>query len=292
MEHVIFLSYRRMDTSGHAGRISNDLGRCFGNSVMFRDINSIGPGVDFVQALEQAIQSARVCLVLIGDTWLTETAADGERRLDSPDDHVRREIEMALDKEGLKVIPLLVEGAHMPDEDDLPVSIQKLARLQAVELSESRWDYDMARLVTVLGATGIGQRFYQRLSRNWRFMSLVVLLAVIAVPLYFWRAASAVDVYRGLWYLPNGSYWSVEEKDTRWWVDETHFDSHQVWKQGPADIVDGELQVQLALVFKPTEPPFLYRLRLSMDRQSLVGSVRRSGRPAGEESLVLRRKLP
>jgi hypothetical protein len=49
MEHVIFLSYRRMDTSGHAGRISNDLGRCFGNSVMFRDINSIGPGVDFVQ---------------------------------------------------------------------------------------------------------------------------------------------------------------------------------------------------------------------------------------------------
>jgi hypothetical protein len=291
MEHVIFLSYRRMDTSGHAGRISNDLGRCFGNSVMFRDINSIGPGVDFVQALEQAIQSARVCLVLIGNTWLAETAADGEPRLDSPDDHVRREIEMALNKEGLKVIPLLVEGAHMPDEDDLPVSIRKLARLQAVELSESRWDYDMARLVAVLGASGIGQRFYQRLSRGWRFMLLVVLLTVMVVPVYFWRSALAVDVYSGLWYLPNGGYWSVEEKDARLWVDETHFESHQVWRQGPADIVDGELRVQLALVFKRTEPPFLYRLRLSADRQSLVGSVRRPGRPAGE-SLVLRRRVP
>lgn len=290
MEHVIFLSYRRLDTSGHAGRISDDLARRFGRSVTFRDIDSICAGADFVQALEQAIQAARVCLVLIGDTWLTEAAADGSRRIDAPDDHVRSEIEMALGEAGLKVIPVLVEGARMPDEDDLPLSIRQLARLQAVELSDSRWDYDMAQLTAVLRASGVGPRFYQRLSGRYLFMLLSASLAVTAV-LYFWRAGPTPDAFSGLWYLPNGSYWRVGNADSRLWVDEIHFDSRQVWKRGPAEIVDNELRVELELVFTRVDFRFLHRLRLSDDRQSLIGSVRRSDRD-GQDRLVLMRSRP
>lgn len=292
MEHVIFLSYRRVDTSGHAGRISDDLARHFGRSVTFRDIESITAGVDFVQALEQAVHAARVCIVLIGDTWLTETSADGARRLDSPEDHVRREIEMALNDSGLKVIPVLVEGASMPDEDDLPVSIGRLARLQAVELSESRWDYDMARLAAVLEGFGVGRELYRRLP-HWRLvLSLVMVLAVALSGLYYWRNMVGVEQYTGLWYLPNGSYWSVREKNGRLWVDETHYESRQVWQQGPGEILDGELQVALELVFERTEFRFLYRLRLSADRQSLVGSVRRSDRSIEHPQVMTRRNPP
>jgi|GEM_PF-2011155 len=291
MEHVIFLSYRRVDTSGHAGRISDDLARHFGRSVTFRDIESITAGADFVQALEQAIHAARVCIVLIGDTWLTETSADGARRLDSPDDHVRREIEMALDDTKLKMIPVLVEGASMPDEDDLPASMRRLARLQAVELSESRWDYDMACLAAVLERLGVGRKLYRRLP-HWRLiLSLLIVLTVATSGLYYWRNMVGVEQFSGLWYLPNGSYWSVREQNGRWWVEETHYESRQVWQQGPAEIVDGELRVRLELVFEDAEFRFLHRLRLSTDRHSLVGSVRRSDSRM-ERSQVLTRNRP
>ena len=69
MQHSVFISYRRADTSGHAGRLSDDLARHFGRSVAFRDIDSIDAGADFVHALEQAIGHARACIVLIGDTF-------------------------------------------------------------------------------------------------------------------------------------------------------------------------------------------------------------------------------
>jgi len=286
MEHVIFLSYRRMDTSGHAGRISDDMARHFGRSVTFRDIESISAGVDFVQALEQAVHAARVCIVLIGDTWLTETSADGARRLDSPEDHVRREIEMALNDTRLKVIPVLVEGANMTDENDLPVSIRRLARLQAVELSESRWDYDMARLAAVLEEFGVGRELYRHLPHLRLILSLV--LAVALSGLYYWRSMAGMEQYTGLWYLPNGSYWSVQEKNGRLWVDETHYESRQVWQHGPGEILGGELRVTLELVFERTEFRFLHRLRLSADRQSFVGSVRRSDRSTERPQTLMR----
>jgi hypothetical protein len=291
MEHVIFLSYRRMDTSGHAGRISEDLARCFGRSVTFRDIDSIIAGADFVLALEQAIHTARVCIVLIGDAWLTVETDDGSRRLDNPNDHVRNEIEMALNKTGLKVIPVLVEGSRMPDEDDLPTSIRQLARLQAVELSESRWDYDMARLVAVLEASGIRRQFYRCLSRRGVFISLALILTLGLPVMYWWSNVPDIADYSGLWYLPNGSYWLVRENDGQLWVDETHYESRKVWKHGPAEIVNGELRVQLELVFSREAFRFLYQLRLTDDWQSLTGSVKRSDKST-ENPLVLMRTQP
>jgi hypothetical protein len=93
--------------------------------------------------------STVVLVALIGDLWLTVTGQDGRRRLDNPDDFVRLEIEAALAR-GVRVIPILVEGARMPRADELPASLSKLARRQALELSPSWFDIGTERLLRTL----------------------------------------------------------------------------------------------------------------------------------------------
>jgi hypothetical protein len=293
MEHSIFISYRRADTSGHAGRLSDDLRQHFGRSVAFRDIDSIAAGADFVHALERAIDDARACIVLIGDTWLSARAADGSRRLDRIDDHVRREIELALDTPRLVILPVLVEGATMPSADELPDSLQRLARLQAVELSESRWDYDVSRLAAVLRDAGVAAPPSRSLPR-WLVPLLTALLAaVIAVAVFHWLSDDDdVEAYTGLWFLPNGSFWTVREKDDGvLWIEETHYDSQQVWRHGRGRLEGDGLHAALKLVFEDTSFRYLHKLQVSSDGQSLIGAVRRSDREKGS-SLVLTRQRP
>ena len=292
MEHSVFISYRRADTSGHAGRISDDLARHFGRPVAFRDIDSIGAGVDFVRALERAIDEARVCIVLIGGTWLSEQAADGQRRLDDVEDHVRREVESALDKPDLIVLPVLVEGAKMPTADELPASMQRLARLQAVELSETRWDYDVSRLAAALRDAGVNPPASGALPRWVVPLLLAILAALIAVAVFCWvEDSDGIDAYTGLWFLPNGGFWTVREKDDALWIEETHHQSQQVWKRGPGRIKRDGLHVALQLVFDKEDFRYQHRLRLSEDGQSLIGAVRRSDQSKGR-SLVLTRNRP
>ncbi|HWS89652.1 MAG TPA: toll/interleukin-1 receptor domain-containing protein [Pyrinomonadaceae bacterium] len=146
---VVFLSYRRADTAGHAGRLRDALDRRL-RGGLFRDIDKIGGGQDFVQAIDEAVAQCKVLLVLIGDQWLSIKDAEGRRRLDNPKDFVRREIAEAL-RRGVTVIPVLVEGATMPGEADLPDDLNSLARRNAMELSETRWEYDVDQLVKALG---------------------------------------------------------------------------------------------------------------------------------------------
>ncbi|MGB5452467.1 MAG: toll/interleukin-1 receptor domain-containing protein [Sedimenticolaceae bacterium] len=288
MNYGVFLSYRRADTAGHAGRICDDLERHFGFPVVFRDIDSIKVGSDFVQALEAAVANATVAIVLIGETWLSEASADGSPRINSPEDHVHREVVMALSKPFLTVIPVLVEGASMPAEKELPEPLRDLARLQAIELSDSRWGYDIQRLAQVLETAGIhiGSR---RLPRWFAPLAGVLLAAAIAAFAWCWQGSTAaIDEYTGLWHLPNGSFWTVREKEGGLWVEETHNDSKQVWKRGPAKIDADGLSAELDLVFDREPLLYLHRLRLSDDHQSLIGSVRRSDQKV-ETSLVLTR---
>ncbi|MCB1802005.1 MAG: toll/interleukin-1 receptor domain-containing protein [Gammaproteobacteria bacterium] len=288
MEPGVFLSYRRADTSGHAGRISDGLVRHFGRVRVFRDIDAIAAGSDFVQALERAISAAKVCLVLIGDTWLDARSVDGERRLDRSDDPVRREVELALAHPELTILPVLLEGAAMPAAEDLPESIRPLARLQAVELSESRWEYDMAHLVRVLQAAGVQGAAAHRMPR-WVVPVLAAMAALLlALGLWCWQGRATADDYLGLWHMPNGNYWSVRAKDEGFWVEETHHESRQVWKRGPAELSNGKLDVRLMLVFDRDDTPYLHQLQLSDDRQSLIGTVRRADRDS-DLSLVLTR---
>ena len=148
----IFMSYRREDTAYPACWLYDRLAGHFARSQVFKDIDSIELGDDFVEVITTAVGSCDVLLALIGDRWLTVTGQDGRRRLDNRDDFVRLEIEAALARD-VRVIPILVEGARMPRADELPASLSKLARRHALELSPSRFDVDTGRLLRVLERT-------------------------------------------------------------------------------------------------------------------------------------------
>jgi len=146
----IFLSYRHEETDWQASWLAEMLGDHFGEGVVFKDVDSIQPGDDFVQVITDAVGSCEVLLVLIGNRWLTITDQNERRRLDDPQDFVRLEIEAAL-KRNVRVVPILVQGAHMPHADDLPDSLAMLARRQAIELSPRRFKSDAGPLLKVLG---------------------------------------------------------------------------------------------------------------------------------------------
>ena len=147
----VFVSYRRADAQGWAGRLGADLAAAFGDVARFFDLASIPPGADFRLAIERAIADANAVLVLIGPRWLDLRGAQGQRRLDDPDDVVAAEIAQAL-KHGGPVIPVLLGGAPMPAAADLPEALRPLRRRNAVELTDLRWDFDRDRLFAALEA--------------------------------------------------------------------------------------------------------------------------------------------
>ena len=144
----IFICYRREDSSGHAGRLYDRLGARFGDEV-FMDIDAIGPGVDFARVIDETIDTIEAVIVVIGQEWLSSADADGNRRLDDPEDLVRQEISVALARDVL-VIPVLVQGAVLPKPEALPPELAGLARHNAFEVSDARWNYDADRLVKAL----------------------------------------------------------------------------------------------------------------------------------------------
>lgn len=147
----VFVSYRRADAQGWAGRLGSDLASAFGDVARFFDLASIPPGADFHLAIERAIAEAHAVLVLIGPRWLDMRDAQGRRRLDDPCDVVAAEIAQAL-KGGGPVIPVLLGGASMPAATELTEALQPLRRHNAFELSDVRWDFDRARLFAALEA--------------------------------------------------------------------------------------------------------------------------------------------
>jgi TIR domain-containing protein len=145
----IFINYRREETAYPAGWLFDRLTQHFGKGQIFKDIDSIHLGDDFVEAMTSAVGSCDVLLALIGDRWTVVTDRDGGRRIDNPNDYVRMEIEAALERNTL-VIPILVGGAQMPTANELPPSLANLVRRNALELSPSRFDADAGRLLAVL----------------------------------------------------------------------------------------------------------------------------------------------
>ncbi len=150
---VIFISYRREDSAGHAGRLFDRLREKFGRDNVFLDVVGIDAGVDFVETLDKAVGSCDVLLAVIGREWLTCCDKQGRRRLDDPNDFIRAEISAAL-KRDVRVVPVLVEGAEMPPTDALPEELKRLTRRQAVEIRDSRWDADVEALIAALEKEG------------------------------------------------------------------------------------------------------------------------------------------
>ncbi len=145
----VFISYRRDDAAGYAGRLEEALEERLGHGSVFRDVLDIAPGADFVEAIRQRLAGAQAVLVLIGPRW-AGSGPDGRRRIDDPQDFVRLEVAEALSSEA-RVVPLLLPGATMPAEADLPAPLQPLARRNALSLGDVHWDADIARLAQALG---------------------------------------------------------------------------------------------------------------------------------------------
>lgn len=146
----IFISYRREDSEGQAGRLYDDLAARFGEDRVFMDVSGIAAGSDFRQVIEDRVSACAVLLVVIGKRWLDARDANGQRRLDNPTDFVRLETMLALKRAGVTVIPVLIGGATMPDAKDLPAELESLAFRNAAPLSHLRWTSDLEVLVSGL----------------------------------------------------------------------------------------------------------------------------------------------
>ena len=149
MSGEIFISYRRDESSGFAGRIYDGLSGRFGPNQIFIDVDNVEPGVDFVEAIEASVSSCDALIAVIGKRWLASADEEGNRRLDNPEDFVRLEIGAAL-RRSIRVIPVLVDGALMPRSSDLPDDLKPLARRNALEVSHIRFSADLGRLVAAL----------------------------------------------------------------------------------------------------------------------------------------------
>ena len=145
----VYISYRRTDTAPFAGRLYDYLVESFGIDQVFMDVDSIRPGVDFVGAIEQAVASCEVLLVLIGSHWLDATDEEGRLRIGDPHDLVRLEIETALHSQ-IHVVPVLADGSRLPRPQDLPPEIQDLPRRQAFELGNEHFRLDASTLISYL----------------------------------------------------------------------------------------------------------------------------------------------
>jgi hypothetical protein len=241
---AIFLSYRRADTSGYAGRLAEGLAKRFGPDAVFQDVETIAPGSGFASDIEVAVAQCHVLLALIGDTWLIEPDAEGGRRLDDPRDFVRLEVAAAL-RRGTKVLPVLLEGAEMPPESELPADLRPLVRLQAIEISDTRWDYDFERLArAVSDLAGDAPRRGRR-----RLLAGAAAAAVLLAGAGAWRVASRPPDVSGRWELPDGSWWIVVQDDDRVEIEEVHHKTRQVWLRGTGRIEGARIALELGFVY-------------------------------------------
>lgn len=145
----VFLSYRRDDAGPYARSLQLQLSQRIPDARIFMDLDSIEPGLDFAEVIEEAVNSSAVLVALIGRQWVTLTGEDGARRLDNPDDYVRFEVTTALER-GVRVIPVLIDGARALRRQDLPAELHKLARLNAAKLSYDRYQDDADRLLDLI----------------------------------------------------------------------------------------------------------------------------------------------
>lgn len=149
MDKKVFISYRREDSAGHAGRLHDYLTKHFGEDRIFMDVVTIKPGINFATEIEDSLKKTNVFILVIGNSWLDIRDTNNKSRLENSNDFVRLEVETAL-KLGIPVIPVLVQNSMMPGEDDLPKTIKELAKYNAVRLNDDHWVSDINYLTDFL----------------------------------------------------------------------------------------------------------------------------------------------
>jgi pterin-4a-carbinolamine dehydratase len=150
---LIFISYRRKDSSLPAQLLSDSLQLAFGNESVFMDRDSIRGADNWKARIDRALESASLLIVVIGPQWLRMYDEDGRRRLDIPGDWVRDEITHGLASK-IPIMPVLVQKSDLPRRAALPEAIQQLVDYQGFILSEDRWDRDLELLVQEVETRG------------------------------------------------------------------------------------------------------------------------------------------
>lgn len=170
----IFISYRRADSQQITSRIYDHLTNEFGEKNVFKDVDSILAGADFRGALHEATADCDVMLVVIGKEWLSIADKSGNRRLDDPRDFVRIEVESSLQRNRVRTIPLLVEGAEMPSAEKLPDSLKQLAYKHALTIhNDPVFRDDITRLINQIKGKG----------SSWNFDIIKWVVGAIVIPL-------------------------------------------------------------------------------------------------------------
>ena len=151
MTGKVFISYRRDDSAGHAGRVHDRLELEFGRDLLFMDVDAVPLGMNFIKILDEAVAKCDALLAVIGPNWLDLRDKEGSRRLDDPHDYVRIEIAAALQRD-IPVIPVLLDGAEIPRVDQLPQDIEELALRNGLFVRHASFHNDMDRLIAGLRA--------------------------------------------------------------------------------------------------------------------------------------------
>ena len=193
----IFISYRREDSSGHVGRLHDALVSHLGTNAVFMDIDSIAPGADFVNVLQQSLERAAVVIVVMGTRW-AGPKPDGTRRIDDERDFVRLEVAKALSDPSVRVIPVLINRADMLAESALPESLKPLARRNAMEVSDIRWAHDTKLLADEIARTpgdtaGLSFPSMGKLPRSVKLIGAVVVVMLLLFIWKPWQGATQTD---------------------------------------------------------------------------------------------------
>jgi len=191
---AIFISYRRDDTQGEAGRLYDHLVQAFGQDSVFMDVTGIELGCDFRQAIHDQISTCDILLALIGKDWSSSVGRPGTSRLDDPKDFVRIETSAAL-KRGIPVVPVLLKGAKLPCEGQLPYELKELSYRNAIEVTHARWATDLITLnETISRHIGLipqsknkilSQITLNRYSFNTKFLFKIILSVATLFAAYF-----------------------------------------------------------------------------------------------------------
>lgn len=274
---TIFISYRRSDSAGYAGRLADSLEPLLGSGKIFRDVEDIKPGDDFVRVIERYLKKARVFLVVIGKHWLDAEDSQGKRRLDDPGDHVRIEVESAL-RLGIVVIPVLVGGAAMPAAAELPGSLSALAHRQAIEVTDSRWDHDVGRLLQTLTETGFGR--YRKLpgrpasagKKPARILWAAGITSAAVALAWASQLFFAAPDLNGNWYFEGGDYLLIRQEGNRFSVERIDPAMQTSYEKGTGVINGRRLEFNLDPVYSQQ---FRYRgnLELAWQGDRLQGTL-------------------
>ena len=161
MQPSVFISYRRADTGGHAGRLFDRLSRWFDAGEVFFDVDTFDAGDVFPERIERAIRAAKAVLVVIGPGWPEEL---NRRAAGKQSDYVRQEVAAAIQRrtagEGVLVLPVLMGGASMPSREvlhsDLRGEIGRLSDFQAhtFQGNQADWDHQFVRLREAIAKAG------------------------------------------------------------------------------------------------------------------------------------------